>query len=182
MALPGCRKQAERRLTAAETVFGGERHLKLAGVDGRGKPWPVPFDAACVLSRRGRPTAVLASGDPFWHGAGGSLAAHLVAGRMDRASRRPRPSRSPRRGWAGRSKTLSASGCMPRRSNGWCRCSRAARTSSVWSATPRRLAISRLAHRARLWRLAALDVVGARRPARVRDREQGGELRGRRRG
>ncbi len=37
----------------------------------------MPFDAACVLSRRGRPTAVLASGDPFWHGAGGSLAAQL---------------------------------------------------------------------------------------------------------
>jgi precorrin-6B C5,15-methyltransferase / cobalt-precorrin-6B C5,C15-methyltransferase len=58
-------------------VFGGERHLKLAGVNGRGKPWPVPFDAACVLGTRGRPTVVLASGDPFWHGAGGSLAAHL---------------------------------------------------------------------------------------------------------
>ena len=59
-------------------MFGGERHLKLAGIDGRGKPWPVPFDATCVLSRRGRPTAVLASGDPFWHGAGGSLASHLT--------------------------------------------------------------------------------------------------------
>jgi precorrin-6Y C5,15-methyltransferase (decarboxylating) len=40
----------------------------------------VPFDAACVLARRGRPTVVLASGDPFWHGAGGSLAAQLVPG------------------------------------------------------------------------------------------------------
>jgi precorrin-6Y C5,15-methyltransferase (decarboxylating) len=59
-------------------VFGGERHLKLADIDGRGKPWPVPFDAACVLKQRGRPTAVLASGDPFWHGAGGSLASHLA--------------------------------------------------------------------------------------------------------
>ena len=41
-------------------------------------PWPVPFDASGVLARRGRPTAVLASGDPFWHGAGGSLAAQLA--------------------------------------------------------------------------------------------------------
>jgi precorrin-6Y C5,15-methyltransferase (decarboxylating) len=33
-----------------------------------------------VLSCRGRPTAVLASGDPFWHGVGGSLAEKLEAG------------------------------------------------------------------------------------------------------
>jgi precorrin-6Y C5,15-methyltransferase (decarboxylating) len=30
-----------------------------------------------VLAKRGRPTAVLASGDPFWHGAGTSLASQL---------------------------------------------------------------------------------------------------------
>ena len=76
--LAGLSDASRKALAAAETVFGGERHLKLAGIDGRGKPWPVPFDATCVLSRRGRPTAVLASGDPFWHGAGGSLASHLA--------------------------------------------------------------------------------------------------------
>jgi precorrin-6Y C5,15-methyltransferase (decarboxylating) len=75
--LAGLSDASRKALLEAETVFGGERHLKLAGVDGRGKPWPVPFDATCVLTRRGRPTAVLASGDPFWHGAGGSLAAQL---------------------------------------------------------------------------------------------------------
>jgi precorrin-6B C5,15-methyltransferase / cobalt-precorrin-6B C5,C15-methyltransferase len=75
--LAGLSEASRNALQHAETVFGGERHLKLARVDGRGKPWPVPFDASCVLSRRGRPTAVLASGDPFWHGAGGSLAAQL---------------------------------------------------------------------------------------------------------
>lgn len=42
--------------------------------------WPVPFDVAPVLARRGRPTVVLASGDPFWFGAGGSLMAHLSPG------------------------------------------------------------------------------------------------------
>lgn len=61
-------------------MFGGERHLALADVRGRGRPWPVPFDADVVLSCRGRPTAVLASGDPFWHGAGASLAEKLGAG------------------------------------------------------------------------------------------------------
>jgi precorrin-6Y C5,15-methyltransferase (decarboxylating) len=75
--LAGLSEASRNALAEAEIVFGGERHLKLARVNGRGKPWPVPFDAACVLDRRGHPTAVLASGDPFWHGAGGSLAAHL---------------------------------------------------------------------------------------------------------
>ena len=76
--LAGLSEASRNALQRAEIVFGGERHLKLACVDGRGQPWPVPFDTACVLSRRGRPTAVLASGDPFWHGAGGSLAAQLA--------------------------------------------------------------------------------------------------------
>ncbi len=75
--LAGLSEASRNALERAETVFGGERHLKLAGIDGRGKPWPVPFDATSVLARRGRPTAVLASGDPFWHGAGGTLASQL---------------------------------------------------------------------------------------------------------
>jgi precorrin-6B C5,15-methyltransferase / cobalt-precorrin-6B C5,C15-methyltransferase len=75
--LAGLSEASRNALDQAETVFGGERHLKLAAVDGRGKPWPVPFDASCVLAKRGRPTAVLASGDPFWHGAGGTLASQL---------------------------------------------------------------------------------------------------------
>jgi precorrin-6B C5,15-methyltransferase / cobalt-precorrin-6B C5,C15-methyltransferase len=78
--LAGLSDASRNALERAEVVFGGERHLRLARIDGRGKPWPVPFDAACVLARRGRPTAVLASGDPFWHGAGGSLAAQLSDG------------------------------------------------------------------------------------------------------
>src|ERR1700758_4582427 len=78
--LAGLSEASRKALDAAETVFGGERHLKLARIDPPGKPWPVPFDAACVLDRRGHPTVVLASGDPFWHGAGGSLAAQLGSG------------------------------------------------------------------------------------------------------
>jgi precorrin-6Y C5,15-methyltransferase (decarboxylating) len=78
--LAGLSEASRKALAEAETVFGGERHLALAGVDGRGCPWPVPFDADCVLRRRGRPTAVLGSGDPFWHGVGGTLAERLDAG------------------------------------------------------------------------------------------------------
>ncbi|MBB4362650.1 precorrin-6Y C5,15-methyltransferase (decarboxylating) [Bradyrhizobium sp. CIR18] len=78
--LAGLSEASRKALNEAETVFGGERHLALAGVGSRGRPWPVPFDADIVLSSRGRPTAVLASGDPFWHGAGAALAEKLQAG------------------------------------------------------------------------------------------------------
>jgi precorrin-6Y C5,15-methyltransferase (decarboxylating) len=67
-------------LAQAQHVFGGARHLALAGVGSRGREWPLPFDITPVLVLRGQPVAVLASGDPFWFGAGGSLAAHLVPG------------------------------------------------------------------------------------------------------
>lgn len=75
--LGGLSEASRKALSNAETVFGGERHLALADVGRRGRAWPVPFDADIVLSCRGRPTAVLASGDPFWYGAGASLAEKL---------------------------------------------------------------------------------------------------------
>ncbi|MBO4221809.1 precorrin-6y C5,15-methyltransferase (decarboxylating) subunit CbiE [Bradyrhizobium neotropicale] len=71
---------SRKALFDAETVFGGARHLALAGVLDRGRPWPVPFDVDAVLSCRGHPTAVLASGDPFWYGVGGVLADRLKTG------------------------------------------------------------------------------------------------------
>ena len=67
-------------LGAARVIFGGPRHLELVGAGERGRPWPVPFDVSPVLTHRGRPTVVLASGDPFWFGAGGSLVVHLQPG------------------------------------------------------------------------------------------------------
>ena len=78
--LSGLSDAARAALAQAEIVFGGPRHLALAGVSDKGQPWPVPFSIDPVLARRDRPTAILASGDPFWHGAGGSIAAHLTAG------------------------------------------------------------------------------------------------------
>lgn len=75
--LAGLSEASRKALANAETVFGGERHLALADVGRRGRTWPVPFDADVVLSSRGRPTAVLSSGDPFWYGAGASLAEKL---------------------------------------------------------------------------------------------------------
>lgn len=64
-------------LAAAKVIFGGPRHLALVEAGARGREWPVPFDVAPVLACRGQAVVVLASGDPFWHGAGGSLVGHL---------------------------------------------------------------------------------------------------------
>lgn len=74
----GLSPASREALDAAEIVFGAPRHLELAGV--RGQPWPVPFDIAPLLARRGQRVVALVSGDPFWFGAGGTLAAALTPG------------------------------------------------------------------------------------------------------
>ncbi|MDX2289141.1 MAG: precorrin-6y C5,15-methyltransferase (decarboxylating) subunit CbiE [Hyphomicrobiaceae bacterium] len=76
--LEGLAPASRAALDRAEIIFGGPRHLDLAGAGARGRPWPVPFSVAPVLALRGRRVAILASGDPFWYGAGGSLAAVLA--------------------------------------------------------------------------------------------------------
>lgn len=67
-------------------VFGGRRHLALAAphIRGEARAWPSPFDAsmAAVLALRGRAVCVLASGDPFLHGVGATLARHVAAAEM----------------------------------------------------------------------------------------------------
>lgn len=64
-------------IDAAEVIFGGPRHLELVGAGARGQAWTVPFSVYPVVAARGRRVVVLASGDPFWFGVGGSLAAVL---------------------------------------------------------------------------------------------------------
>ncbi len=71
--LPASRQALEK----AELIIGGPRHLKLVGAGDKGQPWPMPFSIDPVLAARGTRTVVLASGDPFWFGAGGSLTTHL---------------------------------------------------------------------------------------------------------
>ncbi len=78
--LAGLGDASRAAIAGAEAIFGGPRHLALVGAGERGRAWPVPFDVAPVLALRGRRVVVLASGDPFWFGAGGSLAAHLEVG------------------------------------------------------------------------------------------------------
>lgn len=76
--LNGLSPASRGALDAAEIVFGAPRHLQLAGITARGQQWPVPFCVDPVLAVRGRKVAVLASGDPFWHGAGGAISRHLA--------------------------------------------------------------------------------------------------------
>ncbi len=69
---------SRRALADADVIFGGPRHLALVGAGDRGCDWPVPFGIDPVLAEKGRKVVVLASGDPFWFGAGGSLARALA--------------------------------------------------------------------------------------------------------
>ncbi|MGA7451846.1 MAG: precorrin-6y C5,15-methyltransferase (decarboxylating) subunit CbiE [Rhodoplanes sp.] len=68
-------------VTKAEIVFGGKRHLQLAGalIRGAARPWPSPFERGIeeVLAARGRAVCVLASGDPFFYGVGTVLMRHV---------------------------------------------------------------------------------------------------------
>lgn len=76
--LAGLGAEAKQRIAEAEVIFGGKRHLALVSSFAKGepRPWPVPFDAgmADVLALAGRNVCVLASGDPFFHGVGATLA------------------------------------------------------------------------------------------------------------
>lgn len=78
--LNGLSEASRAALAGAEVIFGGPRHLALVGAGEKGREWPVPFSVAPVLAERGRRVVVLASGDPFWFGAGGSLMASLSPG------------------------------------------------------------------------------------------------------
>lgn len=79
----GLGDEAKRLIAEAEFVFGGKRHLALVAslVKGEARAWPTPFDAEMrdVLALSGRRVCVLASGDPFYHGAGIILARKVAA-------------------------------------------------------------------------------------------------------
>lgn len=73
---------ARNALAQARLVVGGQRHLALAApLDAETMAWPSPLANAIplILTRRGTPTCVLASGDPFFYGVGTLIAAHVGA-------------------------------------------------------------------------------------------------------
>ena len=76
--LPGLSDASRAALAQAEIIFGGPRHLDLAAAGTKGRAWPMPFSVAPVLACKGQNVAIIASGDPFWFGAGSSLTAHLA--------------------------------------------------------------------------------------------------------
>lgn len=96
---------ARQLIGTAEIVFGGERHLTLAQalIKGTRHAWPSPIEEAfpTILAHRGRPVAVIASGDPYHFGIGRQLSG-LVA--PDEIVCLPQPSAfslaAARMGWA----------------------------------------------------------------------------------
>ncbi|UXC93478.1 MULTISPECIES: precorrin-6y C5,15-methyltransferase (decarboxylating) subunit CbiE [unclassified Sphingobium] len=100
----GLSSAAREALEKAALVAGAPRHLALLpALRAESLPWPVPFAAGVpmLLARRGDPTVLLASGDPFWFGAGSSITRHL---RPDEWTAHPAPSTfslaAARLGWA----------------------------------------------------------------------------------
>lgn len=78
----GLSPASQEALAAAEVVIGAARHLALLpGLSAERLEWPVPFadGVPMVLALRGRRVVMLASGDPFWFGAGTALTRHLQA-------------------------------------------------------------------------------------------------------
>jgi precorrin-6B C5,15-methyltransferase / cobalt-precorrin-6B C5,C15-methyltransferase len=77
----GLSRLAREALLAADTVFGGNRHLALlpARIGAQRHAWPTPFTIAPVLERRGERVCVLASGDPMMFGVGATFAQELHA-------------------------------------------------------------------------------------------------------
>jgi len=79
----GLGDEAKRRIAGAGHVFGGKRHLALVAplITGEARQWPTPFDSEMreVLALTGKTVCVLASGDPFFHGVGVTLARKVNA-------------------------------------------------------------------------------------------------------
>ena len=76
----GLTAASRQALESAEVVFGARRHLRLLPpLNAEVIEWPVPFadGIAKLLNQRGRRVVMLVSNDPFWFGAGTSLAQHL---------------------------------------------------------------------------------------------------------
>ncbi|NMX80154.1 MULTISPECIES: bifunctional cobalt-precorrin-7 (C(5))-methyltransferase/cobalt-precorrin-6B (C(15))-methyltransferase [Pseudomonas] len=72
----GLGRNARHALLRATRIIGAQRQLDLLPqcIGGERQLWPSPFSLDPVLSRRGEPVCVLASGDPMFYGVGASLA------------------------------------------------------------------------------------------------------------
>ncbi len=78
--LVGLSPVAATLLAQADRVVGGHRHLAMLGDDRRPQvAWSGPIAQTIdhILQHRGRPTAILASGDPMCYGIGTTLMRHV---------------------------------------------------------------------------------------------------------
>lgn len=76
---------AAAALDGARLVYGGRRHLALAApLTAETQVWPSPIADAYpgLLARRGTPTCILATGDPFHYGIGAEIARLVPAAEM----------------------------------------------------------------------------------------------------
>lgn len=82
----GLKPRARDALSAAGTVYGGERHLAMVEslITGETRVWssPIADSITELLGKRGTPVAVLASGDPFYFGIGASIRPHVKPSEM----------------------------------------------------------------------------------------------------
>ena len=81
--IDGLSPASRQVLDQAEVIMGPPRHLSLLPDNGAERiEWPVPFSDGLPLLQnlRGQHTVVLASGDPFWFGAGSVIARNFNAG------------------------------------------------------------------------------------------------------
>lgn len=84
--IDGLSAVARHHVQTAPYVIGGARHLEncRSFLSGESHVWPTPFADGVqqVVARRGQPTVVLASGDPFFYGVGASLARFIPPSEM----------------------------------------------------------------------------------------------------
>ena len=84
--LAGLGDAARAAIANADHVFGGARHIELAAplIKGSAHPWQTPFSASidAIIALKGEAVCVLASGDPFHHGVGATLARQIDASQM----------------------------------------------------------------------------------------------------
>jgi precorrin-6Y C5,15-methyltransferase (decarboxylating) len=75
---------ARALVTQASLVVGGARHLAMIDAPAERLQWPSPLSEALprILAQRGKPTVVLASGDPFFYGVGDLMARNFARDEM----------------------------------------------------------------------------------------------------
>lgn len=78
--------EQQKMLDDAKIIIGPPRSLpKVRDIDERLVPWQAPLTKMIeqILSYRGQPTVILATGDPTWYGIGATLTKYLSADEFD---------------------------------------------------------------------------------------------------